>query len=227
MQREIKYWYLRNYDLFAQLPKDQVNDLCKSARFLRMKKGQTIYFTDQDKKRMYFLINGKCKISEIDRLGNEMIKDIVLTGDLFGNLSNSGLGLTQEYAEVLSSEVIVCMYEMSDFEALMQKYPTLSYAFSQKMSDKLKRMELRYSNLVFKDVKERLKAFLQDWAQREGKSEAEGITIRNYLTHYEIASLISSSRQTVTTLINELKAEGKIEYSRSRIVIPDVKKLAA
>ncbi|MHA7100254.1 Crp/Fnr family transcriptional regulator [Roseivirga pacifica] len=227
MQREIKYWYLRNYDLFTQLTKEQVNDLCKTARFLRMKKGQTIYFANQDKKRMYFLINGKCKISEIDRMGNEMIKDIVLTGDLFGNLSGGGYGLTQEYAEVLSSEVIICMYEMPDFEMLMQKYPSLSYAFSQKMSDKLKRMEQRYANLVFKDVKERLKAFLHDWAQREGKSDVEGTVIRNYLTHQEIASLISSSRQTVTTLINELKLEGKVQYSRSRIVIPDVRRLAA
>jgi CRP/FNR family cyclic AMP-dependent transcriptional regulator len=34
--------------------------------------------------------------------------------------------------------------------------------------------------------------------------------------------LISSSRQTVTTMINELKDEGVLSYSRSQIVIPNI-----
>lgn len=227
MQREIKYWYLRNYDLFSELSKDQVNDLCAMSRFVRMKKGQTIYFANEDSKRLYFLINGKIKISEIDGMGNEMIKDIVLTGDMFGEIPNNSFKLTHEYAEILSSEVILCTFTMDEFEKLMHKHPLLALSFSKKMGEKLRRLEHRYSNLVFKDVKARLKDFLFDWAEKEGKEAEDGLIIRNYLTHHEIASLISSSRQTVTTLINELKEEGVIRYSRSQITIPSLGALAA
>lgn len=226
MQREIKYWYLKNYDLFTELAKEQVHELGQAFRFLRIKKGQTIYFANDEGKKLYFLINGKIKISEIDGVGNEMIKDILLSGDMFGAVPMTQFRLTHEYAEVLSSEVILCSIDMEAFESLMHKNPLLALSFSKKIGEKLKRLEQRYANLVFKDVKARLKDFLVDWVSKEGKEDENGLFIKNYLTHQEIASLISSSRQTVTTLINELKEEGIICYSRSRITIPNLQALA-
>lgn len=222
MQREVKYWYLRNYNLFSNLTKEQINDLSNISKFTRMKKGQTIYFANDEIKRLYFLINGKIKISEMDQSGNEMIKDIILTGDLFGEISFNTMTLTHEYAEILSSEVILCSFTMEEFEILMEKHPMLCLNFTKKIGDKLRKLEHRYANLVFKDVKDRLKDFLKIWALNEGKDTPEGVLIKNYLTHNEIASLISSSRQTVTTIINELKEEGALSYSRSQIVIPNI-----
>ncbi|MFT6872391.1 MAG: CRP/FNR family cyclic AMP-dependent transcriptional regulator [Parvicella sp.] len=227
MQNEVKYWYLRNYGLFSDLRKEQIHDLCSISRFIRMKKGQTIYFANDESKRLYFLINGKIKISEVDGLGNEMIKDIILTGDLFGEIPITNFQVSQEFAEILSREVILCTFTMDEFEKLMHKHPILALSFSKKMGEKLRRLEHRYANLVFKDVKARLKDFLVDWANKEGKPLDDGLVIKNYLTHHEIASLISSSRQTVTTLINELKEEGVIVYSRSLITIPNMGELAA
>lgn len=226
MQKEIKYWYLRNYNLFSNLTKEQIHDLSAISKFVRMKKNQTIYFSNDEVKRLYFLINGKIKISEMDENGNEMIKDIILTGDLFGEVSLNSMSLSHEYAEILSSEVILCTFTMDEFEKLMEKHPQLALNFTKKMGDKLRKLEHRYANLVFKDVKARLVDFLRTWASSEGKDSEEGITIKNYLTHNEIASLISSSRQTVTTIINELKESGVLTYSRSKIVIPDVTALA-
>jgi CRP/FNR family transcriptional regulator len=222
MQREVKYWYLRNYNLFSNLTKEQINDLSNISKFTRMKKGQTIYFANDEIKRLYFLINGKIKISEMDHTGNEMIKDIILTGDLFGEISFNAMTLTHEYAEILSSEVILCSFTMDEFEILMEKHPMLCLNFTKKIGDKLRKLEHRYANLVFKDVKDRLKDFLKIWALNEGKDTPEGVFIKNYLTHNEIASLISSSRQTVTTMINELRDEGALSYSRSQIVIPNI-----
>lgn len=227
MQREMKYWYLKNFDLFSDLNKEQINDLSEVARFVRMKKGQSIYFATEQGRKLYFLINGKVKISEIDGFGNELIKNIVLGGDHFGELSNADVKQTQEFAEILSSEVIVCIFNQKDFEEVMQKHPILALSFAKRMAEKLRGLENRYTNLVFKDVKARLKSFLVEWANREGKLDENGTVIKNYLTHSEIANIISSSRQTVTTLINELKEEGVILYSRKVITIPNLHAIAA
>lgn len=227
MQKEMKYWYLKNFDLFSELNKEQINDLSEITRFVRMKKGQSIYFANEQSKRLYFLINGKVKISEIDAFGNELIKSIVLGGDLFGEVPSSSYRQTQEFAEILSSEVIICVFNLDEFEAIMQKHPVLALGFTRKMTEKLRGLENRYTNLVFKDVKSRLKSFLLEWADKEGKADDSGMVIKNYLTHSEIANIISSSRQTVTTLINELKEEGVILYSRSMITIPNIQLFAA
>ena len=227
MQKEMKYWYLKNFELFSDLHKEQINDLSEIGRFIRMKKGQAIYFNNDQAKRLYFLINGKVKISEIDGFGNELIKNIVLGGDHFGEIANSAFRQTQEFAEILSNEVILCVFDQEQFEQMMQKHPLLALSFARRMAEKLRGLETRYTNLVFKDVKARLKSFLFDWANKEGKQEDSGLVIKNYLTHGEIANIISSSRQTVTTLINEMKEEGSIVYSRKLITIPNIHAFAA
>jgi len=54
---------------------------------------------------------------------------------------------------------------------------------------------------------------------------AEGFCIPNYLTHEDIAHLVGSSRQTVTTMINELATENLLSYNRQQVCFRDVKKL--
>jgi Mn-dependent DtxR family transcriptional regulator len=47
----------------------------------------------------------------------------------------------------------------------------------------------------------------------------------NFLTHDDIAKLIGSARQTVTTFINQLEEEELLKISRKKILLPDMKKL--
>ena len=52
-----------------------------------------------------------------------------------------------------------------------------------------------------------------------------GNELKVNITNFDIANLIGSSRQTVTTLFNELAADGLLTYNRQEICFPDVKKL--
>lgn len=49
--------------------------------------------------------------------------------------------------------------------------------------------------------------------------------IQTKLTHKDIASLTGTSRQTVTTILNELKEANVINFDRKRILIRDLNKL--
>ena len=59
------------------------------------------------------------------------------------------------------------------------------------------------------------------------KNEAVLHTMDNFLTHEDIAKLIGSTRQTVTTFINELEKEGLLKLTRKKIILPDAKKIKA
>lgn len=91
--------------------------------------------------------------------------------------------------------------------------------FAKRVGDKLVKLENRYTNLVFKDVKHRLLIFIKEWAEREGEKKIDTFIIRNYLTHQDIADLVCLSRQTVTQLMNELADEEKLLYSRKENVV--------
>ena len=67
--------------------------------------------------------------------------------------------------------------------------------------------------------------FLRDWANEKGKKVGFETMMKNYLTHKDIASLTGTSRQTVTTILNELKDKNIINFDRRRILVRDMDKL--
>ena len=89
----------------------------------------------------------------------------------------------------------------------------------------MKRIKNNYANLISKDAKTRLLTFLKDWAERDGKQEGSRVVIENYLTQTDIAQIICTSRQTATSLLNELEENGVMHYGRKEIIIDDIAKL--
>lgn len=225
MEQETKYWYLRNHVLFEQMTEAEINDLCIIMGFKRANKDEIIYFAHENIKRIYILKKGKIKIVNHDDAGGEVIIEILNEGDFFGEIPLSELGedKTSEYAQVISDEVLMCSFTLENFEKVLAKNPALAIRYSKRIGDKLKTLESRYSDLVFKDVKTRVINFFKDFAKKEGKWEGQKVSIENFLTHQDIAKITGSTRQTVTTILNKLEAEGRIVFeSRKLVVIPDI-----
>ena len=225
MNNEIKYWYLRDHKLFWVLSNEQIKQLCLISNYKKAKKGEIIYFADTDTPMIFLLKKGNIKIAEVDENGNECIKEIIQKGDLFGELSLDTSTSSNEYAEVLTSEVAICGFLLTDFEKLMERYPDLAMSYLKIVGFKFKRLKNNYSNLVFKDAKSRLIHFLKEWAVKEGKIEGNQATIPNYLTQQDIAHIICTTRQTATHLLKEFEIKGLLVYNRKEIVIPDMNNL--
>ena len=208
MQTEVKYHYLKNHSLSANLNEEQVKDLCNATKLKMADKGETIFFHESEEQKIYFLLKGKIKITEVDEFGNELIKEIINEGDFFGEVSLDGGKPNDEYAQALTDDTVLCSFTIPHFQHIMQNNSVLALNYVQKVGVKLRRLENRHSDLVFKDVKARLISFFKDWAKREGSREGNKMVLKNYLTHNDIANLISTSRQSVTGLLNELKEMG-------------------
>lgn len=219
MSEELKYWYLRDHKLFRTLSFMQIKQLCIVTGFKKAQKGEVIYFSSSDVPRIFLLKKGNIKIVAIDDDGNETIKDIIQKGDLFGELSLESDSQSNEYAKVLSDDVAICSFLISDFEELLLKNPSLALIYTKFVGLKMKRIKNSYANLISKDAKTRLLQFLKDWIAKEGKIVGDTVILENYLTQNDIAQIICTSRQTATQLLNELEANGIISYSRKEIVI--------
>ncbi|MDI5899088.1 Crp/Fnr family transcriptional regulator [Flavobacterium yafengii] len=225
MYEDLKYWYLRDHKLFRTLSFGQIRQLCIITGFKKAKKGEIIYFSSSDLPRIFLLKKGNIKIVAVDEDGNETIKDIIQKGDLFGELTLEADSQSNEYAKVLSDDVAICSFLMSDFEDLLLRNPSLALSYTKFVGLKMKRIKNSYSNLISKDAKTRLFQFLKDWAEKEGKKIEDKVVIENYLTQNDIAQIICTSRQTATQLLNEMETNGTIIYSRKEIIITDISKL--
>ena len=83
-------------------------------------------------------------------------------------------------------------------------------------------MEKRLESLVFKDSRSRIVEFLVDLNSEKGERVGYEWVVRGFITHQEIANLTATSRQTVTTVLNELKTKNIITFNRKRLLIRDV-----
>jgi CRP-like cAMP-binding protein len=222
MYDELKYWYLRDHKLFRMLSFSQIRQLCIIVGFKKAKKGEILYFSSSEVPRIFLLKKGNIKIVSVDDNGNEIIKDIIQKGDLFGELDLDPDKTSNEYAKALTDEVSICSFLMSDFEDLLLRNPNLALSYTKFVGLKMKRVRNNYANLVSKDAKTRLYQFIKDWAQREGKPDGNSIKLDNYLTQTDIAQIICTSRQTATQLLNEMETSGLLHYNRKEIFIPDI-----
>lgn len=217
---DLKYWYLRDHKLFWKLSNTDLKDLCLIVGFKKAFKSEMIYFADEHIPRIFLLKRGMIKICETDNKGNEIIKEIIKKGDLFGQMSldDGQENESQEYAQALT-DVSICSFKMDDFEKVLEKNPSIAIGYTKFMGLKIKRIENRFNNVVFKDVRSRLIQFIKDWAESDGEQIENTYTIKNYLTQLDLAKLVCSTRQTVTTILNDMEKEGLIDYDRKIITI--------
>ncbi|MEN9336731.1 MAG: CRP-like cAMP-activated global transcriptional regulator [Bacteroidota bacterium] len=221
---ELKYWYLRDHKLFRTLSMSQIKQLCIITGFKKAQKGDVIYFGTNEMPRIYLLKKGSIKIVSLDEEGNEVVKDVIQKGDLFGHLELDEGDERNEYAKALTPEVSICSFLQSDFEQLMLKHPDLALSYTKFVGLKMKRLRNNYNNLISKDARSRLISFFKEWAEREGTLVEGRIHLENYLTQNDIAQIICTSRQTAVQLLTELENNGLLYYSRKEIIIENLQK---
>jgi CRP/FNR family transcriptional regulator len=221
MSIETKYIHLKSHPLFSDLEEIKLMEVSALAKVHTVYRGENISYGDGDYSKIYFVIKGKIKLAEANDLGEELIKDILTEGDILGDISLDGNPSLDEYAEALMSNTIICSFNVPDFKKILQSNPLLALRFAGKVSNRLRKAENRHADLVFRDAKSRLIRFIKYWANMDGNRIGNKIVLNNYLTHSDIAGFISTSRQSVNVLLNELRDSGMLFYNRKKIEIND------
>lgn len=217
MTAEIKRNYLQSHPLFAGVAEQKISEAASLVKIKTVYRGETMSFGDGEFSKIYLLLSGKIKIAEFGFGDNELIKDIITAPDVFGNLSMDYLQSKNVYAEALTANVVVCVFNVTDFKTVLQDNPTLMVTYANIITRKLSRLESRHSDLVFYNTKSRFIHFIKNWAKTDGNKVGEKIVLSNYLTHADIANAIAASRLTVSILFNELRDAGLLYYNRRQI----------
>lgn len=216
---------LRNHKLFWKLTFKEYRELNVVNGFIKAKKKEFIYLNNLSNDRLYFLKKGYVKIGHYDKDGNEIITEVLQEGDIFGQINLEREENDAEFAQVIKTDASICSFTVQDFEKILEKRPDLAISFTKLVGLKLKRIRNRFWNVIHKDVRERLVDFLIQLANLQNSEGKNEVTIENFLTHADIANLIGSTRQTVTTLLNELMEEKLIFVDRQKIVLFNINAL--
>ncbi len=225
MSTESKLWHLENFNILKAL---SITDKMKMAKIIRdsyIKKNEYIFFPDDPSSSIFFLKKGRVKIGTYSDDGKEIIKAILGPGEIFGELSLVGEGKRKDFAMALDNEVKICAMNMSDMEEMMENNSRLGMRVTKLIGFRLQKIERRLESLIFKDARTRIIEFIKDMGVEIGKKIGYEILVKHHLTHQDIANLTATSRQTVTTVLNELKEQNLIHLERNKFLIRDIDNL--
>lgn len=210
---------LRGFDVFRHITDEEYEELDLVHNYIEATNGEYIYFPHQNRNKLYFAKDGFIKLGYIDEAGNEVIKEIIQKGEVFGQLTLEKNNDQDEFAQAYKGNVSLCAFTMEDFIRILQRKPEIAIAFSFHLGNKLRKVENRLLNILNKDVKSRLIQLLVQLAVDNNGIRDNKAVITKFLTHDDIAKLIGSSRQTVTTLLNQFEKQELITISKKDISI--------
>lgn len=224
--KEGNLWYLENFDLLHLFcPTKLKTNAPDPEDMLSYKKGDFIYLSDQPAKNIYLIAEGRIKIGTYSEEGKEIIKAVLHDGEVFGEMVIAGEEQRQDFAQVISDQAKVCPLTLEQVEDLMVADKKFALKITKLIGFRLRKMERKLESLVFKDARTRIVEYLHDLGVERGKKVGFEVLVKNFFTHEDIGKMTATSRQTVTSVLNELKNENIITFDRRRLLIRDIDKL--
>jgi CRP-like cAMP-binding protein len=175
-----------------------------------IEKKQRLKLTVDMEDAVYFVCEGRIKVSYFSECGKEFIFKILEPGDIYTFHSEaSASALTHSR---------VCIISMNNFKNLLMEYPFLNFRMYKLLGNTLKSYNDLVLNLTFKEVSSRLAEYLMEHTQ-----SSEWFT--SGLTHEELACLLGSTRQTISTTLNRWERQGILEMSHGSLRVFDRERL--
>lgn len=214
-------WFFEDVNLFSILCPHKFKAYKKDHDFDAYNKNDYIYFEEDSSNKVYLIEKGKVKIGYYNEDGEEIIKAILTRGELFGEKAILGESKRNEFAQSLNNNTSICPIGVETMLDLMRNHKTFSFKIYKIIGFKFKRLERQLQLLLFKDTKTRLLEFLKELCIDYGHdcTKSGNVIINHPYTQKDIACLIGTSRPTLNILLNQLKEDKVIDFSRKQIRI--------
>ena len=219
-------WFFENVNLFSIFCPKKFKEYRENHQSRNFKKGEFIYFSDDPASSIYLVTEGKVKLLYYTEDGDEVVKSVLTRGEIFGELALLGEDTRKDCAQVLSDRTSVCKLTLEQMQQLMKDDVSFALNIFKLIGLRISKLERKIDSLVFKDVRTRVIEFIKEFVMEKGEKNGPEYKADNFLTHKDIANLVGTTRQTVTTLLNELRNEGKIDFSRRTIYVADINNLS-
>lgn len=213
-----RHWYLKHCQLFERLPATELADLETCSRHRKFASGSVVYLPADQADGVLALVSGRVKICHINPDGKETILAFIEPGEVFGELCLLDNGGREELAMTVAASVIVLVPRAAVL-ALIERQPLLAFSVTRLVGLRRQRLERRLKYLLFRSNRDRLVHLLLELSAIYGVKSAAGLELRLKLAHQDLASLIGSTRETVSATLGELQAEGLVRLGRQQITI--------
>lgn len=204
---------------FVQDHLQTLQNLTAEKEFTR---NEVIYFMGDPADEIYLINRGRVKITRVSLSGKEKIIDIYETGDFFGELCLCENSRRTDQAVALDG-VKVLSFKISKLLEVISKDPGAALELLMFFCQRLSEAQAQIETLAFDNIPRRLAKELLKMSREGGEKVANGICVRQYLTHEELSQLVGTSREIITTVMNQFRRQGLVVYTRKSLVVNPAK----
>jgi CRP-like cAMP-binding protein len=190
------------------------SSLCTVKRFPQ---GTTIFAEGAPSGSIYVLESGLVKLISLSEKGQETTLHILKPGDVFGELL-----LSQEkraFTAIVVEDALVTMIPREDFLKLLSRAPDVALNFIRVLSKRLAKVEKGLAESSHTWSYHRLAKVLLHLSEQYGEEVSTGTLIKLRLTHEDLANLIGTTRETVTTQLNRFSQMGLLNRRARQIIV--------
>ena len=182
----------------------------------------SIYYMGEKANQVFMLKKGKVKLSRVSPTGKEKVLDIFEPGEIFGELSLYADEVRSDQAIAMERDKVAWI-SRDELRRRIAANPAVAGDLLKLMSHRLAEAQDQIETLSFDKTSERLAKTLLRMGEDFGHRDHDGkLKIHHSYTHEELAQIIGTSREIISSAMASFRKEGYIRYKRKNIeIIPE------
>ena len=210
--------HLRAFPMFEGASEEELSAITAMVTFREYPRGSFILTQNDRGSIMYLLVSGRVKVSLASPEGKELALSYLEAPAHFGEMAAADS--EPRSADVIAmTDVEVVGIEARDLAAVIKTQPELAIMLITSLSRRVRDLIGRLEDMAFHDATHRVMRVVLNVAT--ASYEARGVPVIENLTHYEIATLAGTSRETASRVISNLGRDG-ILATRGRKIVVDL-----
>lgn len=214
---------LADIELLCELPQEALEKIAKNCRWRSYGANEQIIDRQSDTSDLFFVVEGRARVVNYSISGREITLDDIEAGGHFGELA--AIDGQPRSASVMSlTQCAVAIMPQDRFLELMEQKPTVALKVMRGLASIVRNSTERIMDLSTFAANNRVQADLlrQALNNRNGENQA---AISPIPVHADIASRVSTTRETVSRVMNSLARQGILERQKNVLVVRDVERL--
>ena len=188
----------------------------------RFRKGARIIVQGDHSDNVFITLSGLTKVTLDTPDGREIVLSVLGSGELLGEFEVIE-GMPQRSAGNVALLPVECRVIPADeFMAALETHPQMLLALVRVILSRLRAADRRREASASMGVSRSLAGFLVELVDRYGTADGSVIDISIHVTQEELASLVSTSRDSAVRGLSTLRTRGLIATRRRQIIVTDL-----
>jgi CRP-like cAMP-binding protein len=217
------HWHLRRLNWLSTLTRAQAATVRRASRRREYDPRESIFRPTREPRHVCLLEDGLVRIFRLSPAGEEFTLGYVRPGEIFGEVSVLTGQARASFAQAARRSRVLEIPK-SVFVRAVRGNPPL-YEVARRIGRRLIRCQSHAEDLVFYDARTRLARLLLRLADDFGRRTDRGLALGLQLTQHELATLIGSTRQTVSLALRGMVRTGAVTDGRRGLLIVDQREL--